>query len=258
MYNVPLAGAIFTAEILCGAITLPTMLPALACSGIATVTAWIYLPTHATYPGIPDYRVSAALVVWSLVVGPMIAVVAAVYIRLIGWVSHHRVSGLKSIPASLIAFGILGLIGLKYPQLFGNGQGMAHDAFVGSGSAALLLALMLLKPIMTALCLSSGASGGLLTPTLSTGAVLGGFLGVAWSQIWPGTPIGAYALVGAAAMIGASMQAPITGLALVLELTHGGFALMVPIIAATVIATALTRHIDGYSIYSARLPAKPI
>jgi CIC family chloride channel protein len=44
---------------------------------------------------------------------------------------------------------------------------------------------------------------------------------------------------------------------LVLELTHGGFALIVPVVAATVIATAITRHIDRYSIYSARLAAKP-
>jgi H+/Cl- antiporter ClcA len=65
--------------------------------------------------------------------------------------------------------------------------------------------------------------------------------------------LGAYAMIGAAAMIGAGMQAPLSALALVLELTHSGFSLMVPMIAATVIATALARYIDGYSIYSARL-----
>ena len=50
VYNVPLGGALFTAEIMIGTITLPVALPALACSGIATVTAWLYLPDHATYP----------------------------------------------------------------------------------------------------------------------------------------------------------------------------------------------------------------
>jgi H+/Cl- antiporter ClcA len=94
-----------------------------------------------------------------------------------------------------------------------------------------------------------------LTPTLATGAVLGGLVGLAWSLAWPGSPVGAYAMTGAAAMIGASMQAPLTALALVLELTHSGFSLMVPMMAATVGATVVTRHIDGYSIYSARLLA---
>jgi len=79
----------------------------------------------------------------------------------------------------------------------------------------------------------------------------------AWSHAWPGSPAGSYALVGAAAMLGAATQAPLTGLVLTLELTHGGFAVMVPMIAATVIATVVARHIDGYSIYTARLRARP-
>jgi H+/Cl- antiporter ClcA len=128
--------------------------------------------------------------------------------------------------------------------------------FLGAGTLGLLAALAVLKPLLTALCLGSGASGGLFTPVMSTGAVLGGFLGLAWSHLWPGSPVGAFAMIGAAAMIGASMEAPLTGLALVLELTHSGFALMVPMMAATVIATLVARHLDGYSIYSARLPAE--
>ena len=132
---------------------------------------------------------------------------------------------------------------------------MAHSVFLGQGGFALLCALFILKPLATVLCIGSGANGGLLTPTLATGAVLGGLIGLAWSLAWPGSPVGAYAMTGAAAMIGASMQAPLTALALVLELTHSGFSLMVPMMAATVGATVVTRHIDGYSIYSARLLA---
>ncbi|MCU1625280.1 MAG: chloride channel protein [Pseudonocardia sp.] len=121
----------------------------------------------------------------------------------------------------------------------------------------LLLALLVLKPLVTALCLGSGASGGLLTPTPATGAALGGFLGIAWSHLWPGTPVGVYALLGAAALLGAGMQAPPTALVLVLELTHSGFAIMVPLVIATSLATAVARRVDGYSIYSGRLAARP-
>ncbi|HUZ44993.1 MAG TPA: chloride channel protein, partial [Acidimicrobiales bacterium] len=55
VYNVPLGGAIFTAEVLIGSITLPVILPAVVCSGIATGVAWAYLPTSATYVDIPQY-----------------------------------------------------------------------------------------------------------------------------------------------------------------------------------------------------------
>ena len=68
---------------------------------------------------------------------------------------------------------------------------MARDAFLGIGGFSLLLTLFALKPLVTALCQGSGASGGLFTPTLSTGAVLGGALGIAWNLAWPGSPSGA-------------------------------------------------------------------
>ena len=255
VYNVPLAGALFTAEILLGSISLPVVLPAVVCSWIATATAWVYLPDRAIYQGIPDHRVTWSLMIWAVAAGPVIGLVSAGYIRLIGWVSYHRVSGTRALFAPVIAFGILGVIGIWYPQLFGNGLDMARDAFLGIGGLSLLLVLFALKPLVTALCLGSGASGGLFTPTLATGAVLGGALGIAWSLAWPGSPSGAFAMVGAAAMVGASLQAPLSGLALVLELTHSGFGLMVPMTAATVVATLVAFHVDGYSIYSARLSA---
>ena len=136
-----------------------------------------------------------------------------------------------------------------------SSQGSAADPFVGVGTIGVLAALSILKPFVTALCLGSGASGGLFTPVMSTGAVLGACLGMVWGLFWPGSPVGAYALIGAAAMIGAGMQAPLAALVLVLELTHSGLALMIPMIAATVLATAVARWIDGYSIYSARISA---
>jgi chloride channel protein, CIC family len=255
VYNVPLGGALFTAEILIGSMNLPVILPALACSATATCVAWLYLPQHATYTDIPSYPFAFRLLIWAVPAGLVIGVFAAGWVRLIGWVSHHRARGAWVIVAIPAGFTVLAVIALRYPQLYGNGKGMAHAAFLGLGSLGLLAALSVLKPFVTALCLSSGASGGLFTPTMSTGAVFGGCLGLAWGYLWPGSPVGAYAMIGAAAMIGAGMQAPLAALALVLELTHSGFALMVPMAIATVIATAMTRWIDGYSIYSARLSA---
>jgi CIC family chloride channel protein len=254
VYNVPLGGAIFTAEVLYGSFALPVVMPALATSLIATMVAWLYLPSGATYVDIPSYRFTGSLMVWSIVAGGVIGLLAVFYVRLIGWVSTYRARGVSIFWMMPLAFVIVGVIGMWYPQLFGNGKDMAHEAFLGVGGLGLLFALFALKPFVTALTLGSGAAGGVFTPFLATGAVLGAFLGAVWIRMWPGTPIGAFALVGAAAMIGASMQAPIAGLVLVMELTHNGFSLMIPMMAATSIATYLVRQIDGYSIYSARLP----
>lgn len=255
VYNVPLGGALLGAELLYGSLALPVVLPALACSGIATATAWISLPAQPTYADVPVYHVAATQVVWALIAGPVIGVISVAYIRLIGWVSHHRLTGWRSAFGPLGAFTVLGLIGLRYPQLFGNGKDMAHQVFLGSGTFGLMLALFALKPLVTAACLGSGATGGLFTPTMSSGAMLGGFLGIAWSLLWPGSPVGSYAMIGAAAMLGAGTQAPLSALALVLELTRTTDTIIVPMIVATVLATAVARHLDGYSIYSSRLPA---
>jgi len=254
VYNVPLAGAIFTAEVLYGSFVLPVVMPALATSLIATIVAWLYLPSTATYRDIPSYRFSGSLMVWSLLAGVVIGLLAVFYVRLIGWASHFRAKGWHILWVMPTAFVILGVIGIWYPQLFGNGKDMAHQAFLGIGGIGLMFALFALKPFVTAMMLGSGAAGGVFTPFLATGALFGAFFGALWIHLWPGTPVGAFALVGAAAMIGASMQAPLAGLVLVLELTRNGFSLAIPMMAATAIATFLVRQIDGYSIYSARLP----
>lgn len=254
VYNVPLGGALFTAEVLCGSLALPVVLPALACSGVATLAAWAFLPSLPTYVDVPAYPFRASELVWAVLAGPLIGLVSVGFVRLIGWTSHHRPSGWRALPAPLAAFAVLGGIGVVYPQLFGNGKGIARSAFLGHSGIVLLVAMVLLKPLVTALCVGSGASGGLFTPVMSTGAALGGALGTVWSLLWPGAPAGAYAMIGAAALVGAATQAPLSGVALVLELTHSGFQMMVPIMAATMLATATARWIDGYSIYSARLP----
>ena len=257
VYNVPIGGAMLTAEVLLGDISLPTVMPALACSGIATLTGWVYLQHGAIYRSVPHYPFLPTMLVWALVAGPVIGVAASAWIRLVAWVSHHRVRGRAAAAAPLGAFAVLAATGLAYPQLFGNGKDMAHLTFLSQGTLALLLALSILKPLATALCLSSSASGGLFTPTVSTGAVLGGFLGLAWSHLWPGAASGAYGLVGGSAMLGAAMQAPLTGLVVMLELTHTGFQLAIPMIVATTLATIVARYLDGYSIYSARLGPHP-
>src|SRR6202034_2857759 len=71
VYNVPLGGALFTAEVMLGTISVPVVLPALACSWIATVTAWLYLPDRPTYIDVPSYRFTTTLLVWALLAGPL-------------------------------------------------------------------------------------------------------------------------------------------------------------------------------------------
>lgn len=252
VYNVPLGGALFALEVLLGTLTLPLVLPALATSLIATAVAWIALPSAPTYT-ITAYRIQAAQVVWAIVIGPIAGLASVAWIRLIARAHAMRPSGWMRVVAPIVVFTALGALAIAYPQLLGNGKPVVQLALVGRLSVVLLAVLLVLKPLVTAACLGSGAPGGLFTPTLTYGVLLGGLLGEGWSQIWPGAPLGSYAIIGGAAVLAASMQGPLAAVVLLLELTHRADALMVPILLAVVEATVLARVLGAPSIYSARL-----
>jgi CIC family chloride channel protein len=258
VYNVPLGGAVITAELLMGQLALPVIIPALVCSAVATSITWVYLPRTPTYVGVPTFGVHASQIGFALVAGPLVGLASVAFVRIVGWASHRQLTGQRVLVGPLLAFTLLGLVALQYPLLLGNGKDLIQLAFVGTlgGGLLTLLALVVLKPLLTVLCLGSGASGGLFTPVMSTGAVLGLLLGRLWLHVWPGPALASLAIIVAAAMTGAAMQAPLAALVLVLELTGTTQPILIPMVLATAIATGVTRRLDGYSIYSARLPAR--
>ncbi len=253
VYNVPLGGALFALEVLLGTISLPLVLPALATSMIATAVAWITLPTRPTYL-VPSYDAHASQIVWALLAGPIAAIASVAYIRLIAAAHAKRPTGRLRVAAPIVVFTALGVVAIAYPEVLGNGKGAVQLALVGRLAVATMAVLIVLKPLATAACLASGAPGGLFTPTLTFGVVLGGVLGEGWSQIWPGAPLGSYAVIGGAAVLAAGMQAPLAAVVLLLELTHKVDGLMVPMLIAVVEATVVSRLLKARSIYSARLP----
>lgn len=254
VYNVPLGGALFALEVLLGTLTLPLVLPALATSVIATGVAWVALPARALY-GIPSFGVSGSQVVWALIVGPIAGLAAVGWIRLIARAHALRPTRWLRLIAPIVVFAGLGAIAIAYPQLLGNGKDIVQMTLLDEIAAGTLAVLLVLKPLVTAACLGSGAPGGLFTPTLAYGVLLGGLLGAGWSQLWPGSPEGSYAIIGGAAVLAAAMQGPIAAVVLVLELTHKADGLMVPILLAVVEATVVTRLLRAPSIYSARISA---
>jgi H+/Cl- antiporter ClcA len=251
-YGVPLGGALFALEVLRGILALRLVLPALLASLIATAVSWVALPDAPTYL-IPAYPISVSIVLWALLVGPIAGLVSVGYVRMIAWADRHKPKGWRRIVAPVLALGLLGLVSIKFPQLLGNGQDIAQLAFVGDVAPLLLLALLLLKPLATFLCFGSGAPGGLFTPTLALGALLGGALGYAWSLLWPGVPPGLFAVVGAAAMLAATTQGPISSVVLMMELTGRDRSFIVPLLLAVATATLIARTIEPRSIYDARL-----
>jgi H+/Cl- antiporter ClcA len=256
-YGVPLGGALFSLEVMRGVLALRYVLPALVCSVVAAAVSWVFLPDAVTYL-IPAYPSSFSVIVWALLAGPIAGLVSVGYVRAITWADHHKPEGWRRLLAPVVVLSLLGVVSIWFPQLLGNGKDISQLAFTNQAAPALLLTLLLLKPAATVLCVRSGAPGGLFTPTLTVGALLGGVLGHAWSWLWPGVPPGLFAVLGAAAVLAATTQGPISTVILMMELTGRDRSFIAPMILAVATATLVARTIEPRSIYDARLTDEEI
>jgi H+/Cl- antiporter ClcA len=256
-YGVPLGGALFALEVLRGELALRLVLPALVTALIATAVSWAVLPDAPTY-AIPVYTSSISAMIWALVAGPIAGLVSVAYVRTIAFADRNKPQGLRRLFVPVIALGLLGILSIRYPQLLGNGKDIAQLAFLGQLAPALLLVLFVLKPLATVLCLGSGAPGGLFTPSLALGALLGGIMGQAWSLIDPGLPPGLFAVIGATAVLAATTQGPISAVVLIMELTGRDRSFVVPLLLAVATATLVARSIEPRSIYEARLSEEQV
>ncbi len=207
---------------------------------------------------VPAYHYSAAILVWALLFSPIAGVLSVTYVRAVAWADRNRPDGWGRVVAPLLVMGALGVISIPFPQLLGNGRDVAELLFKGTLPPLLLLAVLVLKPLATVMSVRSGAPGGLFTPSLALGAVLGALLGQGWALWWPGTPVGLYAIVGAAAVLAATTQGPISTMVLMMEFTGYGRTFVAPLLIAVSCATLVSRWIEPRSIYDARLSDEQI
>lgn len=252
-YGVPLGGTLFALEVLRGMLALRLVLPALLASLVATTISWLVLPNAPTYQ-VPAFSNSAGALALALIIGPIAGIVSVGYVRTVAWADRSKPTGWQRLGAPFLALGLLGLISIKFPQLLGNGRDLSQLLFTGGiTSPVLLLLLLILKPAATVMCLGSGTPGGLFTPSLTFGALLGGVLGYAGSQLGSGVPPGLSAVLGAGAVLAATTQGPISAVVLMMELTGRDRSFMAPLLLAVITATLVSRTIEPRSIYDARL-----
>ncbi|RKU05343.1 chloride channel protein [Burkholderia sp. Nafp2/4-1b] len=231
VYNVPLGGAVFVLEVLLGTFDMRALVVAVVTSAIAAVVAWIGLGNEHQYT-VPAFVLSTPLVAWSIVSGPLFGFAAYGFVRLTARARADAPKGRLLPVFSLLNFAVIGVLAMWFPQLLGNGKGPASLGFDGTLTIGLAATLLVLKVTIEASSLRAGAEGGLLTPGLANGALLGVVLGGLWSLVWPGASIGGCALVGATAFLAASMQMPITAVVLLLEFTRANHDSLVPMLLA--------------------------
>lgn len=153
---------------------------------------------------------------------------------------------------------MVGLIGLFFPRILGTGEDTIRQAILGYLPLVLLLIFPLLKLGATAITLGSGGSGGVFTPSLFMGSTLGAAYGAIVQHFAPSiSPPGAFALIGMGAVIASAVNAPLTAIMIVVELT-GDFQLLPGLVTAVAGSVLLARYLYPESIYTLPLVLRGI
>jgi len=243
-FNTPIAGVIFAMEVIVMEYTLAGFAPII----IAAVSATIL--TQAVFSGAPVFASVSTLKLSTLselsallVMGVFIGALAAGFIWILRTVTV-KTNAMPFMIRLLIAGAVSGVFAMAVPQVMGIGYDTVNLAIAGELALGILAIIVIAKLLATAIGLGLGLPGGLIGPTLVIGAAAGGMVGIIMQSITgsDATSVGFYAMLGMAAMMGATLQAPLAALMALLELTVNTHVIL-PGMLVVIIAGLTSSHL---------------
>ncbi len=261
-FNTPIAGVLFATEVILADYAMATFSPIVISSVMATVISRSELGNFPAFI-IPEYHLVSTWEIWVYVtIGVFCGLIAAVLIKSMG---PTRIWLIRCIPdprfRPAAAGAIIGMLGLAVPQIMSIGYGTVGSVLLEKMDpvlfgmvlpvSAFLAVILVGKLLATVISFSAGFPGGLLGPALFLGAMAGGLFGGIVHDISPAFTegSGAYALVASGALTAAALQAPITIMIMVFELTSD-YHIMLPLMAACIVATLVKRVFGRESVFT--------
>jgi len=250
VYHAPLASAIFVAEIAFGISALQRLIPLIISSAVAVMTMWTLGFRSALYPlADVNFHMDASSLFMTVIIGLCAGLAGWLLITLIAR-SKKLFSRVSSLPLRLGAGGFaVGLLAIVSTDILGNGYEVIVKVMAGNYLLPGLLLLLVLKTLATSLSVGSNAVGGLFTPSLLIGALLGVVLATCGLALH--LPLGnslLYAAIGMAAVLAAVSQAPLMAILMVLEMTLNS-SLLFPLMIAAVLASMVVYRLQSASTY---------
>ncbi len=269
IFKAPLAGVLFTLEILLFNVSMTTLLPLLTATISATVISYIFrgqTPIFActltpfSMGNIPFY------IILGVVGGFGSLYFMRTTLALEDWIGRWHNPYLRW----ALCAGALGLLIFLFPPLYGegydslgallNGRDLALDGrsvldfLLDSpwGVPVFFALIFFLKVLAMTATNAGGGVGGTFGPTLFAGAILGFVVSRSLNLVGAGVPEQNFVLVGMAALMAGVMQAPMTAIFLIAEIS-GGYALLIPLILTATVSFGTVRLFEKYSIYNKRI-----
>ncbi len=283
-FNAPIAGVLFSMEIILGEFQLKHLGNVIISAVMASTIARVFLGAQPAF-NIPHYAIKTP---WEVLLYALLGAVAALFavgfIRLLYWFEDRfdewrfpnalkpAVGGLMLGAMAFVYPMILGLgftpdaesmmglpAALNVPLVFGSGFPVIETALLGKLSLSLLFILAFLKPLATSMTLGSGNSGGVFAPALFTGAAVGGAFGSLIEMVFPGMTAGpgAFAIVGMAAVFAGAARAPFTAFLIVFEMTDD-YRMILPLMIGVIVSLLVAQKLERESIYTLKLANRGI
>ncbi|MEA1887473.1 MAG: chloride channel protein [Bacteroidota bacterium] len=271
IFKAPIAGIVFTLEILMLDLTISSIVPLLISSVTAATVTYFLMGKDVLFSFALRESFSLGNIPWYIVLGIGTALLSVYFTR-----ATMSLEGLynkvKSPYARLITGGIvLGIFILLLPPLYGEGYNTISELLNGNTSAlfvnsffseisnktwflfAFLLALALFKVIASSSTNGAGGVGGIFAPSLFIGGVSGFFMARMINTVGDtALPESSFTLAGMAGAMAGIMHAPLTAIFLIAEIT-GGYGLLVPLIITSTISYMTVMRFEKHSIYHKRL-----
>jgi chloride channel protein, CIC family len=251
-FNAPISAVLFVIEEVIGTWSAGALGAIVLAAVSSVVTMRAFLGPDSLFR-VPPFRVASP--------GEMLAYVVlgvaggGVSLLLLKWIVYARPK-LQALPGWTLYFQpaaaglLIGLIGIRLPQVMGAGYAIVDQAMHGQFTWKLLVLLAALKMLATGFSFLSGTPGGTFAPTLFIGAMLGGAIGAVEHHFFPsltGT-VGTFALVGIGTLFAGFLRTPITSVFLVIELS-GNYTAILPVIISTMVAYVISRSYQKVPLF---------
>ena len=254
IFNAPLTGIIFTMEIILGEWSMVNIIPIAVAAVSGAEISRLLRGNSIAFESSGSFHIGSVDLVACLGLALAASMASLMLTRLLR--RMHKVSSWVSVPLwgrAAMGGALVGLLGFLVPDALGEGYHAIHAMIQGNYTTGLTIAAIacLAKILATSLTLGWGGSGGIFAPCL----VIGSFAGLAYHRLlvftmpsvtWVNE--GCFALLGMAGLISGILQAPLTGIFLILEIT-GSYEVMLALIIVSALSTTITHYFEPASFY---------
>lgn len=255
-FNAPLAGTFFALEVVVARYAFSAFAPVALAAVAGNLLSHLLYGDDPAFVVPPDWHIAS---LWELpafmLLGLAAAFVALALVRAVFLVEDTmRRARLPTWLRPALAGLAVGGLALLDSRILGVGYEATSAALAGDYPLQLLLFLAALKLLATGLCLGGGFVGGVFSPSLVLGALVGGAFGLALGALAPEhvSASGAYALAGMGAVAGAVLGAPVSTAVMMVELT-GDFSFTLAVLAAVVVASLVSRRFGLRSFFHGQI-----